>query len=264
MQEPQIPHVLTLPVTLPSGNVATIRETNGEDEDIITNVQKAQDLSSINDFLSRIIVSHDFDHLPNKQGVSSQEVEGMLNANRHYLLLKSRILSLGSDLYFNWQCKNKKCMYKPDGLVKEDISEFDQDLSQPIPEKGHPDYNPAKIQKYPQGKATFIEYTTSSGKRVAWDLLTGSGEKKILTLRDKASINSALLVRNFRWYINEQWTIVTSFRDFTSRELTEIRNELTKNDYEFAPIIIIECPKCHTVEEIPLLAIQDFFFPAQT
>lgn len=243
----------TKKVTLPSGKQVTIRETNGEDDDIISRVADASDGSNILNFLASIIMT---DHNLGRKPVVAEIAEYKAN-DKYYLVFKQRLMNHGPELEFEYTCQNPKC--KKTHKYEEDLRELDGDLSDP-------EYKPkhiASVKKYPQGDKAEIEFITSSGKTIRYKILNSLLEKKQLDMpQNNLSKNTMLLAREIELFIKQEWVLQTYFGAFTSREMGEIRKHVTINDDAFDPHTEFECYHCKQPYSLPILSLPAFYYPA--
>jgi hypothetical protein len=241
---------------LPSGNTVSIRETNGADDEILSNLYDIQQGSNMPLFLCSII-THD-SALGRKPLVA--EVLNYPKNDQWYLMLIQRIMNRGSELVFDYKCPHKTCKDKPTQSFTEDLSLLEGDLSDSK-------YRPGKnqIMKYPLGSSLQHEFKTSSGQLIRFDIMTGVHEKKLLEIGDKTqNKNTMLVVRNIQIYQNDEWVNITSFAQFPSKVLSEIRKEVARVDPEFNPVVSGECEYCSKPFASSLWGMADFFWPGET
>jgi hypothetical protein len=159
----------TTTFTLPTGSSVTIRETDGEDEDVISRVGDALDGASINKFISRIVIKHSA--YPDTR-ITPEMVKSWPLADKYYTLLKSRVHSLGEELIFMFKCPEKDCL--KESKQAENLNIYDHDLSIGNPDESEPHYE-KKVKLYPNKSQTSFTHTLSTGKVVFFDLLSGIG-----------------------------------------------------------------------------------------
>lgn len=237
--------------TLPSGKVITIRESNGEDDGILSRMKSGSEGAHVYNYLASIIIE---DHSTKTKPVASDIQEWLVN-DKYYLLFKQRIVNLGQELIIAHTCENETC--KKRNEYTEDLSEMDGDLSQK-------DYKPneKQIPKYIGGDSKTIEFTSSRKTRFQFELLTGALEQKDLDTPDDArDINNPLLSRNVKIFEQGKWLQIFDFRRFPSKEMNEVRNFILKNDRTFNPVVSFTCPKCRTPYQATLFNMPVFFFP---
>lgn len=242
-------------VFLPSSNKVTIRETNGGDDELLSNLYEIQKGSNTPQFLASIIT---FDqNLGRKPTVA--EVLNYPKNDQWYLMLVQRIMNRGSDLVFPYKCQQPTCKDKPEMEFTEDLSLFDGRL-------GDENYKPGpyQIMKYPLGALSQHRFKTSSGHSYQFDIMTGVHEKKLLEVSDKSqNKNTMLTLRNLKMLQGQNWISVLSFSSIPSKIMSEIRREVALNDPEFNPIVTGECINCGTPFAMSLWGMPDFFWPGE-
>jgi hypothetical protein len=241
---------------LPSGIEVVIREQNGEDESLLSNVALSKSSDSLNSFIRAMIV-----YLPTAVNPNSPTLDEIMVRplnDKYFILIASRIFSLGSTLEFNysWGKDTEPVAYK------EDLEQYIWDYSKPLPKLGEPDYFEQRIPKYESIDSHHM-LTLSSGKVVRYKPLDSYGEKYLLKLPDtEKHINQKVLARGLEIKVNGEFTPVESFANFKSREMAEIRDHIDKHDPEFAGLTELENPyNAGEIEVISIIQIQDFFFP---
>ncbi len=254
-EHPALGKVATL--LLPSGHTVSIREQNGNDDDVLSSVVAGEDMvTPMNTFISGIIIKHDFD-LPNENSISTKEVLNMPLRDKYFILMASRIFSISPVIKFKWDWKNNK----PAVSYEEDLYPYLWDYNKPLPEPDDPDYFKYRILPY-NSKEPFKELTLGQGKVIRYKWLDGHGEAYMVNLPDsKRSINTPLRARFIELKTEDGWIRISDFKDFKPIEMAKIREDIDKNDSAFDGLTDLRNP--HTGEEvsIPLLSIPDFFFP---
>lgn len=265
-----------LEISVPSGYSVVIREQNGDDEGIISNVSMNSDGTAINMFVMGIVV-----YSPKAASslglLSLEEVLAMPIRDKYVILIKSRIYSLGDvlDFTFTWDADVTQ------GYT-ETLSRFVWDYNLPFPTKvSDPSYDSERVSPYhikPQPDG-FI-YLNSLGeilsdiptndplesepKILRMTLLNGYGEKKLLTMGEtRMNVNSKLIARNISQLIGGNYHVIESFRNFSSKEMALIRKVLVSIDKEFDGLVEITNPVTGETRNIPLLTIPSFFFPQE-
>lgn len=246
-------------IHLPTGRIATIRETNGEDDAIISKMSGAQSGESILNFVANI-TTHD-SVLGRKPMVD--DIRAWPVSDRYYLLYKQRLINQGTLLEFRHTCSNPDCAYCRDAEPQDkeqDLTEFDGDLT-------NPDFkakNSNQVRRYPNGDKVEVEFSLSSGKKLKYKILTGELEKKQLDIpQDDNNRNTKLIVRELSVFDNGVWIPLKSFLAFKSKEMSEIRKHVDDNDPLFDPLINFTCNLCKMPYRIPLLSIPAFFWPGE-
>ncbi len=243
----------TLTFHCPSGNEVTIRERNGEDEDILSKQRDTKDGSSINRFLSAIMVDP---KLP------EQSIQQLPSKDKYYILMKSRMQSLGNivSLEYTFQKETVPVHFEIN------LMDYDWDFANPnFPKEGDENYFKYRCTPYPKEINESPEFTLelSSGKKVRMHYLTGVGESKTLGKAEgDLSINDRLRIRGFQVQGNSgEWMTIERFNIFSSREMAEIRSRLFQMDTPFDLIAELTNPKTGVIEAISLFQTEDFFFP---
>lgn len=246
---------------IPTGEEITIRETNGEDEDVISRVGDASNGASINKYISRIIRGT---NIPGKTSMSELDVKNWPLANKYFTLLKSRLQNAGNLLVFEFTCPH--CSYKHPTPFEEDLSIYDWDLSKGNPPEDDP-HSATRIRKYPMGGQTEFKYTLTSGREISFELLSGKSEEYSLNKRrEDISKNDELRSRKLKFKSEQgEWVEVENFRTFSTKEMSQIRGLVNKVDISFNMESTITCqnPRCGIISTVPLIAIPAFFFPTE-
>ena len=189
----------------PSGYKFSIREQNGADEDILSNPMDVRNLMNLTKFIQAIVVDTDF--TPNRR-LTVEDADRIPLNDRYCILFQSRIFSLGDEVEFEYD-------WGQEGGVQtygQSLSEMLFDNYGEFPTEKELAEKPNAIPYYPeQGKRTDYEVTLSSGKVVKFDLLTGAGERMLVTLPiEKQTRNAALIARNLHLQIDGKWEKVTN------------------------------------------------------
>lgn len=239
----------------PSGDHIIIREQNGNDDDVLSNTKSARDGSSFNLFIQSIIV-----HSSKHNGMLSlDEVIKLPLRDKYFILIASRILSLGEELSFkyNWGTESE-----PDEQhYTEDLSLYLWDYDKEFPDENSPDHFVERIRPYPT-KDTFMEFETPSGKTVRIDYLNGEGEKYLLGLGENDfSVNSILKARNIRLKQGDTYIPVKNFSVFSASDMRDIRSSVMEYDKEVNIMSELTHPTTGEKTQVSLIALPDFFFP---
>lgn len=247
----------TIDWNAPDGNVYTLREQNGADDDILSNQAKSKDLTNLLEFISAIVVKVNLQ--PKK--LSLDEILSLPINVKYGILLKSRIFSLGNILEFEhtWPEEEAAIEYEVD------LEQFLFNDYHVVPEVEELLQKEDAIPYYPEGcSTTSIEFSISTGKRLQFDRFNGHSERFILNKVKELSQNKPLEARNLKVYLNGQWQPVQSFHIFTAREMKEIREEIYGTDPVFSGEFTIAHPsKPQLVEKVVLFGISNFFFPGE-
>lgn len=244
--EQALGELLTKQVMAPDGEVYTLRETTGADEDLLSRMRHDGSMEPMYQFLSRVIVS---------PKLNTSAVKKLKARVKWYLVLKSRILSLGEELTFKYRFQGDE----HDSDIEENLAQFDFDYEHDTwtPESKAP-------QPYPDNE-THYSFKLSSGLDCRFEYLTGLHEenalKKLKTAPKSLTINHELIIRNFAIMDgNGDWIPVVEFSKFSSRVMRELRAELDKYDKEWAGIMDVESPT-GTIDNVSIFQLEDFFFP---
>lgn len=242
----------TITFTLPSSRKITIREQNGADDEILSQLS---DLKKGFGGWDKFIVAITVDPVLTLLDLGSWHTN-----DKYYTLLKSRIFSLGPNLHFGSECPS--CSHK--GIHDEDLSAYDWDLSKPILEVKP---GPLAVKSYPLGLKTEVEFKLSSGKHIRYDIITVAHESYAL-LQNEHSLNknSELLMRKIAYKeAGKDWMPILSFSNFSPKDMSEIRKNVSVNDPQWDLNSRIKCPNpmCEKVYNISLLSQPDFFFPLE-
>lgn len=262
----------TLKIMLPSQFSVTIREQNGEDDDILSKVSDCEDTTALHNFISGIIIKND--QLSSDKYTTSNDIKKWRLKDKYYLALKSRIFSLGPELHFEHACERDGCGKTTP--YDEDLSKYDWDLTKPLPKEGSEEYDKFMeshdlkymITPYPRDTETHRILTLSSGKIIRYKYLDGIGEKSTLEV-DKSSIskNLELTARSIELKLDGEakvegkWQKLTNFKLFTAREMRQIRIDVKKHDSQFDIRSEVKCSKCGNIVILPLISFTNFFFP---
>ena len=249
----------TFTFVTPSGYEVTIREQNGEDDDVLSNPVEAQNMMNLSRFIANIVVNCNY----NERGrLTPNEAHELPALDRYCILFNSRKFSLGEtvDFVYDWGTENGgKQEYS------QELDEFLFDYSK-IPTDEDILAKPNAIPFYPMGSQfKDIEFETSTGKKLKFDLLNARAESYLLELPlDQRTKNKELVARNLMLEVDGKWDKVTNFRMFSVKEMREIRNEVIGNDPVFMGITSIENPKVPgQTTDISIVALKDFFYPGE-
>jgi len=242
--------------TVPSGHSVTIREQNGEDEDILSNPVDVQNLMNLSKFISAIVV--DTDITENHKLTVEQSVSLPL-LDRYCILINSRIFSLGETLHikYKWD-KDNEAEYE------EDLSNYlyDYAINPSVNEEVLNNTKPNAVPYYPSNDTIYNNvHSLSSGKVISFECLTGKSEQFLLNLpQDRRTRNAELVARNLKLNVDGNFEKVTNFSMFTVKDMAEIRNLVQTYDPVFEGITELENPKTGETINFPIFASPDFFF----
>lgn len=237
----------------PDDRVVQIRETNGNDDAILSNLADLTTGDNFYKFLSDITME---DSLLGKKPTVQDTCNWPVNTI-NYVLIQQRIFNHGPLLEFTKTCQNPKCKKSTD---------FEQNLEEYVGNGAEDVFTreptPELIKPYPMGADPMVEFQTSSGKKFRFKILTGELEKRALEAgADDAHQNTKLLMRELEVYNAGAWLPLTSFHGISSREMSEIRANVNKYDPTFSPMVDCSCPKCGNPSFEPLFTIPGFYFP---
>lgn len=253
----------TFTFTAPSGHEYTIREQNGQDEEILTKASDVRNFMNLSKFLQAILIKSS-----RKEGkLTLDEVMALPLLDRYTILFQARIFSLGNNLEipYKWPTENGG----------EETLLYDQDLSEYLLPYGeiphmseeevlevfnsHPDAIP--MYPYP-GQEKDIVITLKTGKKLKFDLLDGNGERAAMKLtEDENTRNAEFIVRNLHLEVDGKWDRVRNFSLFTRKEMAEMRKLIHAADPNFAGTTKLTHPRTGEVVDYLLLATTNFFFP---
>jgi len=242
--------MITQEYTSPSKLKFTLREQTGEDDDRLSAAQS--ETSLINTYIASVIIKG-----PKGNPMSVEDVKKLRLGDKYFLVLASRILSLGETLYFEyqWPGDNTSTEYS------EDLTNYIWDYEKEFPEKGSPYYFDQRIPPYPEKE--FIEGEIK-GFKLRMDYLDGYGEDYLMKLSPSGrTVNQELKARNLRVWDQTDWKPVATFAGFTARDMHYIRNLAHSNDPPILGLTRVSHPLSEQTMEIPLLGIKDFFYPAK-
>lgn len=246
----------TIEFVAPSGHSYELREQNGNDDDVLSNPQRAKTLHNLSDFISEIVVNNS----RNKGKLTADQVHALPANDRYAILLNSRIFSLGDsvDFTFDWGKDNGGEIEYEQGLA-----EFLFDYSS-VPTEEELKLKDKAVPFYPEpGKEKEIPVELTSGKLVCFDLLTGEGESYLIN-QDVRTKNDELRARNLKLMVDGKFEKVESFHLFNVNDMKQIRRKVAMLD----PVFTGSTKVMHPVKEnlasyINIVAIPDFFYPGE-
>jgi len=236
-----------LSFTGPDGVLYTIREQNGNDDDVLSTLGDAQQNKSIDKFLAGIIIGpkrFNWEEIHTNMGI----------ATKYYIVLKSRMFTHGSQMIFKHTFR--------DGQVvefEEDLSLYDRDLSQDIVVEDIPGIT--AIKKYPNG-GSILRSLTIGDKKLTYKLQTSKAEAYMMGIpKEQVSKNDELRARELTLVKDGREIKIENFRDFSASEMREIWKDIRSNDVDFALLTKLQTPDKKVTEYVSLLTIPEFFFP---
>lgn len=244
----------TLQFIAPSGHSFTIREQNGEDENILSNPLDVKTLMNLTKFISAIVVNTDF----TKSGkLSVNDTLELPLLDRYCILLQSRIFSLGEtlDIAYEWPKV---------GTVEytEDLTNYLFEDYTKTPSQEEFDIKPHAVPYYAMGnQLKDIEVILASGKKVMFDIMNGNGEQYIINLPEsKQTRNNELIARNLRLEVNGVFEKVSNFSGFSVKEMAELRKVVKAYDPVFDGLTELQNPSTGEVIMYPIMVSPTFFF----
>lgn len=256
-------------LVLPSGAIAIIREHSAADDDILSTNQKGKSsaenfLHNLNRYVAEILQNKPYDP-ESKQKPTLKDVENLRLKDKHYIIFKSRILSIGENLDLNYTCPSATCGAKDEFEI--DLTQYDRDLSLSHEELADMvDDDKLCITPYKVGyqEKTF-EVNLSSGRTVVLEYLNGNGENYVLaqSKNNNLKASSDIISRRPKIEIDGSLQEIKNVNIFSKRDKVEITKAIKKLDDQFPMSILVTCEGCGRQEFIPLIAIQDFFFPEE-
>lgn len=238
---------------VPSGKSFTIREQNGEDDDILSNEEDARNSLNISKFISAIVVKTDATATGK---LTWEQAHNLPSNDRYAILINSRIHSLGENMEFtyDWQDGKGPLSYE------QNLSDYLFEDYSLLPTEEEVAMKPDAIPYYPITDPQ-IELALSSGKLVRYKLLTGAAEAKYLEIPEsQRSKNKLLTVRSLELKVDDSWVKVESFQVFSPIDMYEMRKSVIDNDPTFTGRCEIEHPTTHEKGYISIIAMPSFFY----
>lgn len=251
----------TVALVDPCGYNVTIRQQTGDDDDIISNVADNDGGVSLDKFLAAIIVEQDY--FPELTRLTYKNIPDLKLCSKYFILLASRVFSLGNILKFqyNWPEHGEVDYVEDlDNYIwnYKEVSEFPHDAGSPL-------YFPFRIKPHPHGQSRDMEFSIANGKTFRFKFQDGHSEKYIMGLADdQITKNQELLSRNLEFKYEGKWFKVENFKQFTAREMQQIRNIINTNDPTIDLVTEIINPYKKSEKVLyPLVASPDFFYPRE-
>lgn len=244
---------------LPSGKMATIREHTAMDDDILTaglakhgsNVM----VKNFNNYVTAILTE-----LDGKTKVTVSDVENLPLSDKYYLILKSRIHSLGDEVMIKLTCPNEECRAESEYTI--DLNEYDQDLANPLQEYREADE--LRVRPIDIGEGYF-EIELPSKRKVRLEYLTGKGENYVLAQSKTGNLKASaeILSRFPKVEVGGEWLEVKSLNVFSKKDSIVIKNAISAKDPQFSLSTEVKCEECGEIHTLPLILTKDFFFPEE-
>lgn len=250
-----------LVITMPSGFKASVRETNGDDEDIVSKLRDNKEGNALYKYLANIILVDD-------KPVSLEEIIKWKVRDIYYGIMKTRMFTHGNQVVFEhtFEGGTEKTFIEDLGFYDWDLGSEEMDekgkLKKWPPQLGEPGYDERIIQPY-RYPGDWVETETSTKKKYRFKYLTGELELKTQgMMMDDLAINDKLRLREFQLYmVTGNWQSIERFNILTSKEMAEIRTTLERVDPEFNLMCRLPHPDGGRAEELTLLGKTGFFFP---
>ena len=247
---------------LPSGYEVTIREQNGEDDDNLSNPEDAKTFMNNSKFIAGIVTDTD---ITATRLLTADDVQKMPSLDRYTIMINSRIFSLGKTLEFRYDWEGPA-----EGQVR--TIDYEVDLKEEflfdygtIPTMQEMEAKPNAIPFYPVLKQSKgITFTTKSGKELCFDLLSAEGESYVMNLpMNERTKTQELIARNLKLKVGENYEIVKNFRMFSSQDMMDIRSTVKGMDPIFPGTTQIEDPDTGQRIMVPVMAVDNFFYPRE-
>ena len=240
----------TLDVVAPDGITYTLREQNGNDDDVLSTLGDARNNTSLDKFLSGVIVG------PKK--LSWEEIhKTMGSATKYYLVMRSRIFTHGSIVTFKHKFE--------DGTIQEfeeDLTIFDRDLSKEPKEDEVENPEIDRIQRYPEIPFRLTQALVIGEKKIRYQLMTSEVEAVTMGIpRENISKNDELRARKLTQLIDTRELVIQNFRDFSASDMKAIWAHIRENDINFSLVTKVQTKDKKSTEYTSLLTVPEFFFP---
>ena len=234
----------------PSGLTFVLREQTGADDDVINGAM--DEATMVNTYLANVI-----EEGPDGKRMDAEGVKKLRLGDKYFLVLASRILSLGPTLWFKYTWREDQ----PPVEYQEDLNRYIWDYTKPFPKFGDPDYFDQRIPPYPEGDFISVEI---GGHKLRMDYVDGYGEAYMLGLpANKRTVNQELIARNFRIFKDGEWKRVVNFGSFSAKAMVQIRNLVHDFDPPNEGLMTLTNPETLEIIKVPILGVKDFFFPVK-
>lgn len=241
----------------PSGYQYVIREQNGADDDVLSNVGDANNLMNISKFIAGIVTET---NATSHGTLTPLEAHRLPVLDRYCILLNSRIFSMGNILEFqyDWGNAGGKVDYE------QDLEEFLYDYSK-LPTEQELISKPDAIPFYPHpGELKDITFELSSGKLMKFDIMTGESEVNLMnSFLLKRTKNQELMARNLCRKINDQWETVKEFSNYSVRDMQEIRKTIASYDPAWVGTTEVTNPVTGEKANVSIMSMNSFFYPGE-
>lgn len=245
----------TFTFVAPSTKSYTIREQNGEDEDILSNPRDVSNMMNITKFISAIVVKTD---ATTSGKLTIKDALALPLLDRYCILIQSRIFSLGEilDIPYTWPGTKEELHYEENlnNYVFEDYSS--------TPSEEELNNKPYAVPYYLEPNNLVDKVITlTSGKVISFDVLTGNSEQFLLSLpEEKKTRNSELMARNLKLSVEGKFEKVQNFSLFSVRDMAEMRKIINTYDPVFQGLTDLENPSNGDKIQYPVMAAPSFFY----
>lgn len=243
----------------PSGFTYEIREQNGADEDILSNLSDMKTLMNLTKFIASIVVRTNA--TPHGRLTVDDALDLPVN-DRYCIIFNSRIFSLGEEVEFEYDWGKDK-----GGKVNygQDLHEYLFDDYGTQPDEDTLNSKPDAIPYYPLVKGGLklkgYQFTLASGKEIQFDCMDGRGEQMLATMPiEKQTRNTPLLCRNLRLEVDGKWEKVENFQVFSAKDMAEIRRLVASIDPLFKGESHITNPITGEETSYPIMFAPSFFY----
>lgn len=239
------PGTRTKQITLSNGAQITIREQNGNDEDIISSKSSALDPLAYSRYISAVVVGPTI--------LSEEEANKLSSRDRVRILIETRILSFGSILEFKFKGYQLSFNLR-EFLETEDGEVPHKYFITPTPATNSVDSLGTPVHEFENEGSTYRFYPYCGHSEVLLTNLLASNNNVIRE-------NDILRVRKLSLKVGEnKFKVISDFKLLNSRSLRGIKSQVEALDPEWAPLISL--PIAEGNQEVPVIYIPEFFFPA--
>lgn len=250
---------------LPDGVTIRVREMNGEDEVALSKVNNVQSGNALPIFLSQIIIDTDEKLEGGRKRYTEDEISEWPSNKKYYAAIMARIHSLGWKLNFNFKFDNETSKLPGGGFpYEEDLRIYTAPLEkwhELLPEQLEK-VHPLAIRPYTSSQNTLnlkfgdievrLERLSSYGEKLMLNKNQGDLSKKDEFLVRKISVKRPGA---------PDFMLIESMREFSARQMAEMRAEIQKFDPPFTAPVQLTSPK-GTYTEVPVVTLPEFFFPS--
>lgn len=252
---------------LPSGATAIISEHSAVHDDILTKGSTTRaDYSTLVKNLNNYIVSllQNNPYNPeSKKKITLDEVKKLRLNDKYYIVFKSRLHSIGSELDIEHIFNGDEDKVKHEFEIN--LEEYDRDLSLSHEELAQlRDEEELCIERYKEGyEKTFFEVQLSSGKTVQLNYHTAEGELYVLEKmkRNEIVASTEILARRPKIKQDDEYLEIKNLNVFSKKDTIELKKAIKDNDLQWPFSIGLVDPATEKTEYLPLITVKDFFFP---